>query len=132
MVQGSSVGYSSFPRKRESRAPKSQRLPPVQAGGRLWTPAFALGHAHIWCDNLTHSPIGRFSPAAYGSIKGRVGHWGMSYGDGAGSVWGSSPRKRGRRSSKGWCVRAAHVCVVWLTGNGDRRSSSIAFSPTPK
>src|SRR3954454_16568416 len=27
MIQGSSVGYSSFPRKREARAPKSQRLP---------------------------------------------------------------------------------------------------------
>ena len=35
---------------------------------RYWdfgpTPAFALGHAHIWCDVLTYSPIGRFSPAA--------------------------------------------------------------------
>lgn len=25
-----------------------------------WTPAFALGYAHIWCDILTHSPIGRY------------------------------------------------------------------------
>src|SRR6266404_6720355 len=31
----------SFPRKRESRAPRPQRLPPVQARGRLWTPAVA-------------------------------------------------------------------------------------------
>ncbi len=36
-----SAGYSSFPRKRESRGPGFERLPPVQARGRLWTPAFA-------------------------------------------------------------------------------------------
>ena len=41
--------------------------PPIAAEttarGMALTPAFALGHAHIWCDILTHSPIGRFSPA---------------------------------------------------------------------
>src|ERR1700730_7046673 len=36
-----SVSCSSFPRKRESRASRLQRLPPVRARGRLWTPAFA-------------------------------------------------------------------------------------------
>src|SRR5207244_11226946 len=25
-----------------------------------WTPAFALGHARVWCDVLIHSPIDRF------------------------------------------------------------------------
>src|SRR5437667_3872381 len=33
--------FSSSPRKRESRAAGPLRLPPVQARGRLWTPAFA-------------------------------------------------------------------------------------------
>src|SRR5258706_416637 len=56
----------------------------------------------------------------------------MSYGDGAGSVWGSSPRKRGRRSSKGWCVRAVHACAGRLMGSVVWRSSSIAFSPIPR
>src|ERR1700746_2007750 len=32
--------FSSFPRKREPRA-SDERLPPVQARGRLWTPASA-------------------------------------------------------------------------------------------
>src|SRR5260370_29721565 len=35
------VGNSSFPRKREARTPRLQRLPPVHARGKLWTPAFA-------------------------------------------------------------------------------------------
>src|SRR5437667_8478649 len=38
--------------------------------GCPWTPAFALGYAHIWCDILTHSPIGRFSPAALWVYQG--------------------------------------------------------------
>ena len=32
---------SSFLRKQESRSPEFQQLPPVQARGKLWTPAFA-------------------------------------------------------------------------------------------
>src|SRR5260370_5982022 len=35
------VGNWSFPRKREARTPRLQRLPPVHARGKLWTPAFA-------------------------------------------------------------------------------------------
>src|SRR5260370_5417150 len=34
-------------RKRESRTPRLQRLPPVHARGKLWSPAFALGYAQI-------------------------------------------------------------------------------------
>jgi hypothetical protein len=41
MVISSLSHYPSFPRKRESRGPISERLPPVHARGRLWTPAFA-------------------------------------------------------------------------------------------
>src|SRR6266404_6725687 len=37
---------------------------------RCSTPAFALGYAHIWCDNLTHSPIGRFSPTGLWGYQG--------------------------------------------------------------
>src|SRR5436190_24141047 len=36
---------------------------PADAPPGLLDPAKALGHAHIWCDILSHSPIGRFSPA---------------------------------------------------------------------
>ena len=56
----------------------------------------------------------------------------MSYGDGAGLVRGSPPGKRGRRSSKEWCMRAAHVCVGRLMGSVVRRSGLIAFSPTAR
>src|SRR5207253_2721321 len=37
------LGYSSFRRKRESRAAGSEQSPPVQARGRRWTPAFPTG-----------------------------------------------------------------------------------------
>jgi ABC-type lipoprotein export system ATPase subunit len=48
-----SVGYSSFPRKRESRTARPRRLPPVQARGKLWTPAFA-GVTITHCKNGLH------------------------------------------------------------------------------
>ena len=33
-------------------------------------PPLALGYAHIWCDNLTHSPIGRFPPTGLWGYQG--------------------------------------------------------------
>src|SRR5438132_8684346 len=50
-----SVSCLSFPRKQESRASRLQRLPPVLARGKLWTPAFAgvttnnlMSHPPLW------------------------------------------------------------------------------------
>src|SRR5260370_5757053 len=47
------VGNSSFPRKREARTPRLQRLPPVHARGKLWTPAFA----GVTNNTLTFHPL---------------------------------------------------------------------------
>src|SRR5712692_11531731 len=65
-----SVGHSSFPRKRGSRTP---RLPRLQARGRLWTPAFALGDAHfssIWTGRANSIPL---SAPGGGEGRGEVG-----------------------------------------------------------
>src|SRR5260370_20458487 len=56
MNRQSTMGYcslSSFARKRESRGGTPQRLPPVQARGKLWTPAFA-GATITGCEDRLH------------------------------------------------------------------------------
>src|SRR5438094_3110425 len=50
---------------RESGHPgRPARCPPP------WAAVKALGYAHIWCDILTHSSMGRFSPAALWVYQG--------------------------------------------------------------
>src|SRR4051812_35774840 len=78
MIQGSSVGYSSFPRKRESRGSKISAAAPCSSRGQALDPAFALGHAHIvaiWSgrgNGLSLSALGG------GEGRGEVGDSGPS------------------------------------------------------
>ena len=112
MKLGMSVVYSSFPRKRESRDPRTKAVPPVHARGKLWTPAFAGVM-------VTHCKHGRHfrSDAKAGGARG-VGPGDIS--DGLGEM---EPAGRTLHLGPRGVIDAA--CHPELLGEGDEPDQHV-------